>query len=61
MDVFNLIKAVWKLIENKKYAVNINTVDKLITLSILKDKKVKKRFEGYNCNSVFNQVQNYLG
>lgn len=57
MDVFKLIRRLWL----NKYAINIQTIDKLITLSILKNKKLKKRFQGYNRGYLLKQAEQYLG
>jgi hypothetical protein len=62
MDIINLIPALWELLKNKKCAINVTTIDNALAVSIIKRKRIKKRFVCRNNDSqmLLADIRSYL-
>jgi hypothetical protein len=60
MDIIKLIPSLWKLLENKKCAINVTTIDNALAVSIIKRKRIKKRFVNKDSLCLLADIRSYL-
>lgn len=60
MDILKLIPELWRLLVKGKYAINVTTIDNALVVSILKRKRIRKRFTNIDSSVVLSDIRNYL-
>jgi hypothetical protein len=60
MDVLSMIPALWKLLDKKNIAINVTNLDNAITVSILKSRRVKRKFVNTDSAMLIADIEQYL-
>ena len=59
MDLGDLLPVLWKLIDKKKCAINVTSIDNELAVSVITRKHIK-RFKNHDSKQLVSQLQHFL-